>query len=356
MTQPRLHDARATFIRPGASLLDAIAVIDGGAVQIAIAVDDAERLVGVLTDGDVRRAILRGVDVSAPVEPVLNRTPVTVRPDVSPSDLARLMNAGRRVLRVPALREDGRVAGLFMIEDIVAPAPDETPVVLMAGGLGQRLRPFTETVPKPMVPVAGKPILQRIVETFRDQGFTNLIVSVRYLADRITDHFGDGSAFGVRIRYVRETERLGTAGALRLMTGLLDRPFLVMNGDLVTTTKFGNLVSYHRDTDALATMCVREHRIQVPYGVVLQENGRLLDLREKPVLSQYVNAGIYALDPEVLDHVPAGYFDMTSLFEALIAAHPARTATFPLREYWRDIANPDDLDVVAAELGDMAAA
>jgi dTDP-glucose pyrophosphorylase len=350
MTQPRLHCADATFISPDASILDAIAVIDAGTVQIALAVDNDRRLLGMLTDGDVRRAILRGVDVASPAADILNRTPITVSPDASSATLARLMSAGRRVLRVPAIDALGRVAGLFMVEDIVPPAPDETPVVLMAGGLGQRLRPYTETVPKPMVPVAGKPILQRIVENFRDQGFTNIIISLRYLADQIIDHFGDGDRFGVRIRYVRETERLGTAGALRLMADKLDRPFLVMNGDLVTTVNFGNLVSYHCDVDAFATMCVREHRIQVPYGVVMQNNGRLTDLREKPILTQYVNAGIYILDPKTLSHVPPGYFDMTSLFEALIAAHPSRTATFPLREYWRDIANPDDLDMVGEEL------
>lgn len=351
MTHPRMHDARSALLRADASILDAVAVIDASAMQIAIAVDSEGRLEGVVTDGDVRRALLRGLDMTRPLGAILNRAPVCVGPDVTTAALAQLMNASRRILRVPAVDGDRRVIGLYMIEDIVPPAPDETPVVIMAGGMGQRLRPFTETVPKPMVPLGGKPILQRIVERFRDQGFTSLHISIRYLGEKIEEHFGDGSAFGVRIRYLRETERLGTAGALRLLGDAVARPFIVMNGDLVTAANFRNLATYHRDTDAVATMCVREHRIEVPYGVVLQEDGVLRDLREKPVLTQYVNAGIYVLDPEALRHIPpTGYFDMTSLFEALIRAHPRRTATFPLREYWRDIANPDDLNAVTAEL------
>lgn len=351
MTHPRLHDARPAFVQPGVSILDAVAVMDASAMQIVIAVDAEGRLEGVVTDGDVRRALLRQTDMASPLSTILNRAPVCVGAGATTAALAQLMNAGRRILRVPALDAARRVLGLYMIEDIVPPAPDETPVVLMAGGLGQRLRPYTETIPKPMVLLAGKPILQRIIERFRDQGFTAFHISIRYLGEKIEEHFGDGSAFGVRIRYVRETERLGTAGALRLLGEAASRPFIVMNGDLVTGADFRNLVTYHRDTDAVATMCVREHRIQVPYGVVLQENGVLRDLREKPVLTQYVNAGIYVLDPEALNHIPpSGYFDMTSLFEALIKAHPRRTATFPLREYWRDIANPEDLNAVTADL------
>ena len=269
MNQPKLHKAESVLVSEDSSILTAIRVIDSGAMQIAIAVDEDRRLVGIVTDGDIRRAILRGTPVDSAVGPILNREPATVRPSATIADLTRLMNADRRILRTPALDAEGRVVGVFIIEDIVPPETDATPVVLMAGGMGQRLRPLTASRPKPMVDLGGKPILQRIIENFRDQGFGEFHISIGYLGDQIVAHFGDGARLGVRIRYVRETERLGTAGALRLMAEQLNRPFIVMNGDLVTTANFRNLALYHRDTEAMATMCVREHRIQVPYGVVM---------------------------------------------------------------------------------------
>ncbi|PIP97652.1 MAG: alcohol dehydrogenase [Rhodobacterales bacterium CG18_big_fil_WC_8_21_14_2_50_71_9] len=346
-----MHPVASVLLPPGASILDAIRIIDSGTMQIALALDAEGRLEGLVTDGDIRRAILRGIKIEAPVAQILNRAPVIVSVSADVMELKTLMNAERRILRTPAVDAQGRVRGLFLIEDVVAQATSAIPVVLMAGGMGTRLRPHTEMIPKPMVEVAGKAIIERIIERFHNQGFRDFHISLRYLGEKISQYFGDGQKFGVNISYVWERERLGTAGALRLLADRLDRPFIVMNGDLVTTVDFRNLAHYHRDTGAIATMCVREHRIEVPYGVVMQEEGRLLQLREKPTLTQFVNAGIYMLDPEVLAHVPmSGYFDMTSLFESLIMAHPAETATFPIREYWRDIGNPDDLRAVADEL------
>lgn len=346
-----MHPFASSLLHPDASILDAIRIIDSGTMQIALAIDAEGRLEGLVTDGDIRRAILRGVAIETPVAQILNRAPVTVSVNADVMELRTLMNAERRILRAPAIDADGRVRGLFLIEDVASQGTSTIPVVLMAGGMGTRLRPHTEMIPKPMVEIAGKAIIERIIERFRNQGFCEFHISLRYLGEKISQHFGDGRKFGVNISYVWEKERLGTAGALRLLADRLDRPFIVMNGDLVTTVDFRNLAHYHRDTGAIATMCVREHRIEVPYGVVMQEDGRLLQLREKPTLTQFVNAGIYMLDPEVLAHVPvSGYFDMTSLFETLIGTHPAKTATFPLREYWRDIGNPDDLRAVSEEL------
>ncbi|GAA0787432.1 nucleotidyltransferase family protein [Roseibium denhamense] len=347
----RLHPIEPTLISSEASILEAIQVLDKSAMQIAVATDSAGRLAGVVTDGDIRRAILRKISIDAPISSILNGDPVTARADASLVELRELMNSQTRVLRVPAVDENGVVVGLFMIEDVVSDNTGNTPIVIMAGGMGTRLRPHTETVPKPMVHLGEKPILERIIDVTRNQGYRSYYISVRYLSEKIIDHFGDGSDWGISIQYVQERERLGTAGALRLIADKLDEPFLVMNGDLVTNMDFNSLRHFHRETDSIATMCVREHDMQIPYGVVDQENGRLRQLREKPVLKNFVNAGIYMLDPFTLKYVtPSGFFDITTLFETLIEQHSDATSIFPIREYWRDIGTPEDLRRVSEEI------
>ncbi|WP_196220474.1 sugar phosphate nucleotidyltransferase, partial [Roseibium denhamense] len=263
----RLHPIEPTLISSEASILEAIQVLDKSAMQIAVATDSAGRLAGVVTDGDIRRAILRKISIDAPISSILNGDPVTARADASLVELRELMNSQTRVLRVPAVDENGVVVGLFMIEDVVSDNTGNTPIVIMAGGMGTRLRPHTETVPKPMVHLGEKPILERIIDVTRNQGYRSYYISVRYLSEKIIDHFGDGSDWGISIQYVQERERLGTAGALRLIADKLDEPFLVMNGDLVTNMDFNSLRHFHRETDSIATMCVREHDMQIPYGV-----------------------------------------------------------------------------------------
>lgn len=345
--------ADAVLITPDNTIVEAMLRIDAGALHIAIAVDKQRKLVGILTDGDIRRAILRGVALDTPVDAILNRTPLTCTREGGMAQVERILQQDPSVLRVPVVDADGHVEGVFLTEAASFASMADVPVVIMAGGLGERMRPHTETVPKPLLEVAGKPIMQRTIESLKAQGFRRFVVSLRYLGEKIVDHFGDGSRFGVQIDYVREMDRMGTAGALRMMKGILDRPFAVMNGDIVTKADLRNLVYYHRDTDAIATMCAQEFEFQVPYGVVVQENGQLMDLHEKPVLKHLINAGIYMFDPVALHVIPEeGYFDMTTFFELLQKNYRGNTQIFPLREYWRDIGNPMDLERVSRELLD----
>ncbi|MXN65581.1 NTP transferase domain-containing protein [Stappia sp. GBMRC 2046] len=339
------------LIDPSQTILEAMRQIDRGALHIAIATDRERRLLGIVTDGDIRRAILNGVSLEAPVNTILNRTPTTCTREGGLAEVKLILAKDPTILRIPVLDAEARVESVFLAEGSTLSSTNDVPVVIMAGGLGERLRPQTETTPKPLLEVAGKPILQRTIENLAAQGFHRILISIRYLGEKIMGYFGDGSQFGVQIEYVHEQDRMGTAGALRMMTGSLDRPFAVMNGDIVTNTDLRNLIYYHRDTDAIATMCVQEFEIQVPYGVVAHEHGRLTDLREKPILKHFVNAGIYMFDTTALQSIPkSGYFDMTSFFELLKTCHPQRTQIFPLREYWRDIGKPADIKQVSEEL------
>lgn len=336
------RDFRDAFVASDAPILRAVEVIDSASLQIALVVDGEHRLVGTVTDGDVRRGLLRGIRLEEPVLKVMNAQPRSV-PEGTGREAALRLLVEFDLHQMPVVDPQGRVVDLFMIDDMVRGEADDTWIVLMAGGLGTRLRPVTNTVPKPMIPVGGKPMIQGIVEAFSSQGFGRFWLSVNYMADVFVRHFGDGSRFGVRVDYLEETERKGTAGALSLLPEAPPGPVIVMNGDILTTVDFRQLLRFHRDRKAQATMCVREYSVQVPFGVAETDGYRLTSLQEKPVHSFFVNAGIYVLSPEAVARVPKGRaYDMTQLFTDLMA-EGAQTAVFPLREYWLDIGRHEDL-------------
>lgn len=329
-------------IPPTARIKDAIEAIEKGSVQICLVADDEDHLIGTITDGDVRRGILRGLDLSAPVTEIVNTTPTHAREGENPERILEVMQ--RRFLnQIPVLDAEGRIKEL-LLNPILSPSKvKDTVVVLMAGGLGTRLRPLTEECPKPMLHVGDRPILQRILEQLADFGFAKFVISVNYKADVITSYFGDGSSFGVDITYLHETKRLGTAGALGLMVEHPESPVIVMNGDLLTKVNFPQLLDFHIQSGSMATMCVRQYDIEVPYGVVHIEGNTLLGIEEKPMHSFFINAGMYVLDPKVLEMIPSDQeYDMTTLFEAIIAKGHTTTA-FPVREYWMDVGRVDDL-------------
>jgi dTDP-glucose pyrophosphorylase/CBS domain-containing protein len=304
-------------------------------------VDDRRCLLGTVTDGDIRRGLLRGVATSDPVSAIMNRQPRTFRFGEPQGDVLAFMRR-ERVQHVPILDFAGRVVDLLTVDSLLQPRPQDMPVVLMAGGQGLRLRPLTETTPKPMLEIGGRPILETIVRRLAAAGFANFHISVNYRADIIRNHFGDGDAFGVNVQYIEETEPLGTAGPLGLLPRDLDKPVMVMNADVLTKLDPDRMIAFHTQNRGMATMGVREHEIQVPYGVVDLENSRIVGLREKPVERYFINAGVYILGPEARRLIPAGAaFDMPSLFEACNEAN-LKTLAFPIREYWVDIGRPDD--------------
>ena len=338
------------IISPDTPIRAALEVIDQSKRQIALVTDADGRLVASLTDGDVRRGLLRGVDLDAPVSEVMHTSPTTVRKG-APDAAARRLIAERKLHHIPVLDDGGRLVDLATVEDLFGVRPNPSRVVLMAGGLGTRLRPLTETVPKPMLEVGGKPLLEQIIAGFADQGFWQITVSVNYRKEMVQDYFGDGRAFGVEIDYIEEDKRMGTAGALSLLPERPDRPFVVMNGDLLVSLRFDQLLEFHERIDAAGTMVVREYAHQIPYGVVRHEGDLMTGIEEKPVARYYVNGGIYVLSPDALDHVPHGEaLDMPDLLTAL-QNEGQRVAVFPLRDYWRDIGRIDDLEAARSEFG-----
>ena len=331
------------LVRKHTPVREAIERIDTGSLRIALVVEDDTRLLGTVTDGDIRRGVLRGVALDEPVERVMNHTPVTVKVGDGRAKVLRLMRE-KELLQVPVVDQDGRVVGLETHDKWFFQEPSETWVVLMVGGLGTRLRPLTDETPKPLLKVGGQPLIETIIRSFASQGFRRFFLSVNYQAQLFEAHFGDGERLGVSIDYLHEDEKLGTAGALRLLPGRAPGPLIVMNGDLLTSVDFRHLLDFHRSQDTQATMCVRDYTFEVPYGVAMIEDHRLIGLSEKPRHHFFVNAGIYVLEPEALDLIPPeGPFHMTQVFQALIDQELPITV-FPIREYWLDIGQISDLE------------
>jgi dTDP-glucose pyrophosphorylase/CBS domain-containing protein len=325
-----------------ATMRKVLEIIDTSAMQIALVVDDDCHLSGITTDGDIRRALLRGESLDTPVHQFMNPNAVTGLIDEDPSSWQRSMQ--RFTLQhLPLLDANGCICELARLELPEEPKRPNT-VVLMAGGLGTRLRPLTKANPKPLLRIGDKPIIETIIESFSSQGFHNFKLCINYHGDKIRQYCGDGQQWGVNIEYIEEEKRLGTAGALSLLKERPEQPFFVMNGDLITKVDFVRLIGFHEKQSNIATMCVREYRYQVPYGVVKLDNHRITTLKEKPIQYYNVNAGIYLLEPAVLDVIPKNeYFDMTSLFEQLIN-HDIQVGSFPLTEYWMDVGRMEDYE------------
>jgi dTDP-glucose pyrophosphorylase/predicted transcriptional regulator len=329
------------LIRPDATLHDAIAMLDSSALQVVMVVDESEHLKGTITDGDIRRAILSGKALTESVEGVMKTTPITVGTETTRHELIRLMKT-TTVRRLPVLDADGHIVGLELLEQLIDVGARGNAVVLMAGGLGSRLMPRTERTPKPMLEIGGKPMLERTIDGFKAHGFHKFILAVNYRAEVIQRHFGDGSHLGVEIQYVHEADRLGTAGALSLIEESLDRPFFVMNGDVLTDCNFEMMLDFHSVEKSTVTMAVREYDFQVPFGVVSVDQPRILSIDEKPVHSFFVNAGIYTLEPSVLKYLERGeYADMPAVIGSVIDDGGQANA-FPLREAWLDVGSDED--------------
>lgn len=342
-----MKDLQKYCVSPLSTLRTAIEIIDRGAAQITLVVEQ-DRLIGVVTDGDVRRALLRGESLDVPVAKVMRRDFRSMPANASTAEALALMKR-ENLHQIPAVDENGKLVHLFLLEDLIKSQRLPNAVVIMAGGQGKRLRPLTHDRPKPMLHVAGKPLLEIILSQCLEAGFEHFYFSVNYLKEQIKSHFQDGSAWGARIEYLEEDKPLGTAGALSMLPRRPEHPFLVINGDVLTRVAYANLLRFHADHHSSATLCVREHSTQIPYGVARVDNVKLLAIEEKPVLTHYINAGIYVLSPDMLDLVPQEtFFDMPRLFETAMQQGRVVTA-FPIHEYWLDIGQPETLALADAQ-------
>jgi len=342
---------QSILIEPAMRLDEAIAVLDREGLRIALVVDAQRRLLGTLTDGDVRRALLRQTPLSAPVRDAMFDKPMTASLDWTRERILALMER-HQLLHVPIVDAQLHVVGLETLHGVLQKRHKNNPIFLMAGGFGTRLQPLTDHCPKPMLRVGDKPILELIVENFVNAGFHRIFVSTHYRAEMIQEHFGDGSRWGASIRYVHEERPLGTGGALGLLPHEeIDQPMFMMNGDLLTNLNFDNLLKFHLEHDGMATMCVREYEHRVPYGVIESDGHRIRSMVEKPVHRFFVNAGIYVLAPELVRSVePDQHIDMPTLLEHQIGRGHSINM-FPIHEYWLDIGRMEDFQKAQFEVG-----
>lgn len=337
-----MKDWKRVVVAPHTSLEAAIATLDKEGQRIVLVADDDGRLLGTLTDGDVRRALLRHQPMTTPVSEVMCTTPQVAELSWSREKILSVMESAR-LLHLPVVDAARRVIGLETLHELLEKKRVDNPVFLMAGGFGKRLYPLTRDCPKPMLKVGDKPILELILQGFVDAGFHRFYISTHYLPQMIRDHFGDGSKWNVSIRYIHEEAPLGTGGALGLLpANEIKQPMIVMNGDLLTRVDYRSLLEFHERHQGSATLCVREYESQIPYGVIQRDGHRVIGIVEKPVQRHFISAGIYVLSPELVARVAPGQpVDMPTLLEQEIAA--GRTVNmFPLHEYWLDIGRMDD--------------
>jgi dTDP-glucose pyrophosphorylase len=330
------------LVSPRDSIFRVMACLDHNAHGIALVVDAEGRLIGTVTDGDIRRALLKGASLDSSVEPYMGRRFTTVTADTGRAEVLDLMRA-RCIEQVPIVDASGRLVGLHVMREIVGSSQRPNWAVIMAGGRGERLRPLTDTIPKPMIRVAGRPILERIVLHLVGFGIHEIYLSVNYLGDVIRSHFGDGSAFGCSIRYLQEDKPLHTGGALSLLPEKPQHPLIVMNGDLVTQADIGALLQFHESGGYRMTVGCDEYTHTVPFGCLQIQEGRVLGIEEKPVLTRPINAGIYVLSPEVLERVPRNQaFPITALIEQAIALGDS-VGAFRISGDWIDVGRHDEL-------------
>lgn len=338
-----MKDWRQILVTSSDSIFRTLEVIDHSALQIALVVDEKGYLLGTVTDGDVRRGILRGLGLDTSVTQIMNKNFSSCYVEDARDKVLAIMS-NKNLHQLPVIDLNGCLVGIHTIDSLMASKIRDNIVFLMAGGLGSRLEPLTANCPKPLLKVGGKPILESIIESFIEQGFKNFYISINYKGEMIEEYFGNGSDLGVQINYIREDKRLGTAGSLKLIPEINSQPILVMNGDILTKVDFRNLVDFHISQEADATLCIREYQLEVPYGVVSIERNRFKGIEEKPKERFHINAGLYVLNPEIIEYIPENtYFDMPELFK-ILAGENRETAVYPIREYWMDIGHMDDYE------------
>jgi dTDP-glucose pyrophosphorylase len=336
-----MADWLKTLVAPSNTIRQVLAAIDAAELQIALVVNEQKKLLGVITDGDVRRGLLAGLTLESPASKVMNTQFTSATEDIKPTAIETLMR-DKQLRHIPILDEQGILLDLRLLDEATKTERLPNVVVLMAGGLGERLGELTKDTPKPLLKVGDKPILEIILESFLAQGFHRFFISVNYKSEMIENYFGDGSRWGAEISYVRETKRLGTGGSLSLLPEIPKHPFFVMNGDLLTKVNFKGMLEFHEAQAQLATMAVREYDVQIPFGVTELDGHKIVGLSEKPVKRFFVNAGVYVLSPQCLPLIPKDdFFDMPNLFQKLIENGFA-TSSFPVHEYWLDIGRMSD--------------
>ncbi len=333
------------FLKTTHSILDVIKNINQNNFQICFIVDDMNHLVGSITDGDIRRGLMEGLTTDKQASNIMNSNPVSINRNKSEQE-AKITMSSNHVKQLAVVDKNNKLIGMYLGDEILNISKKENSILIMAGGFGKRMMPLTEHLPKPMLKVAGKPMLEHIILNAKTQGFRNFIISLHYLGDLIIEYFGDGANFGVSIEYIFEKDPLGTAGALSIMENIPDSPFIVTNGDILTDINYASLLNFHQFNKSDATMTIKKYELQNPYGVVNTRGFEITSFEEKPIQVSYVNAGVYAINPKTLKHLKKNQpCDMPDFFERL-KSKKHLIAAYPLHETWADVGRPIDLSDV----------
>jgi dTDP-glucose pyrophosphorylase len=327
----------------------AIHNLDRVAIKIILVVNEKGEFEGTISDGDIRRGLLNGLSFQSTINSVVHKNALVVPPSVG-RDLVLQLMVTNKIQQIPILNETRQVVGLHLWDEVASNPARSNVMIIMAGGMGTRLRPHTESCPKPLLPIAGKPMLEHIIENAKQEGFSKFIISINYLGDMIIDYFGSGDRWGVNIDFVREDFPLGTAGALGLLSPAPTEPFVITNGDVITDIRYGELLDFHKRCNASATMAVRVHEWQNPFGVVQTNGLEIVGFEEKPVVRSHINAGVYVLSPDVLGLLaPHVHCDMPTLFERA-KAQGLHSVAYPMHEPWLDVGRPIDLAQADAKM------
>ena len=324
------------------TLQQVITNLNESSMKIVLVVNEKGEFQGTISDGDIRRGLLKGLNLSSRIDGIIHFEAFVVPPHLSRETVMQLMLANK-IQQVPIVNENQKVVGLHLWDEITVTPERSNLMVIMAGGKGTRLLPHTKNCPKPLVLVAGKPMLEHIIERGKSEGFNHFVIAINHFGHMIEEHFGNGEWLGVKIDYLREQSPLGTAGALSLLPKKPDLPFVVTNGDVITDIHYGELLDFHNRYDATATMAVRLQEWQNPFGVVKIQGVEVVGFEEKPITRNYINAGVYVLSPkalhELIKNTPC---DMPTLFERL-QPKAGRIVAYPMHELWLDVGRPEDL-------------
>lgn len=344
MPELLLSNWNDTLLSSTATIADAIKSLNDSMMQIVLVVDEDKKLLGTITDGDIRRGLLNGFELTHSLNDITNKEPLIVSPLMSRDTVLQLMKMNK-IHQLPVVDDNQCVVDLHLWDSLLELKLRSNIMIIMAGGKGTRLRPHTENCPKPLLEVGGKPMLEHIIERAKLDGISRFVLAIHYLGHMIEEYFGDGSKWGVEIEYLREEQPLGTAGALSLFNCDTSEPILITNGDVLTDVHYGEIIDFHKFNNASATMAVRQHQWENPFGVVRTQGVDITGFDEKPIVYSHINAGIYVLDPEMLKGLKQNeYCDMPTLF-ALLKEQNLRTIVYPMHETWLDVGRHDDLKI-----------
>jgi dTDP-glucose pyrophosphorylase len=337
------------------SIRDTLKTLDEGAKGIVLLVDNEGKLLGTITDGDIRRAILRGISLEDSIRKIVHFNPVSVKQSMTREEIKDIF-IKKAVKDIPIIDEDNKVIDLISINDILLPEGRKNPVIIMAGGLGTRLKDLTKEVPKPMLKVGENPILQHTINNFKQYGYNKVLLSVNYKSEIIENYFQDGFAYGVKINYIKETKRLGTAGGIKLAKDYIETPFFVINGDIFTNLNVENMMRFHMENKFDITLGTRKHYFQIPYGVISANNNEIKEIKEKPEIEYLINAGVYCLNPDLINLIPENeYFEITDLINICIERN-MKVGSYEIGDYWMDIGRMEDYNKVNKDVYDLISA